>query len=52
VPGSVGFASLSAMLQQEVLAGVETAFTAGFSAVALAGGLLLAHALLGARRAF
>ncbi len=52
VPGSVGFAALSAMLQADVLSGVQTAFTAGFSAVALAAGLLLAHAVFGARRGF
>jgi uncharacterized membrane protein YjjP (DUF1212 family) len=52
VPGSVGFAALSAMLQHDVLSGVATAFTAGFSAVALAAGLLLAHAVFGARRGF
>lgn len=52
VPGSVGFHSLSAMLRDDVLSGVQTAFFAGMSAVALAAGLLLANAALGARRPY
>ncbi len=52
VPGSVGFHSLSAMLRDDVLAGVQTAFFAGMSAVALAAGLLLANAALGARKPY
>lgn len=52
VPGSVGFHSLSAMLRDDVLSGVQTAFFAGMSAVALAAGLLLANAALGARKPY
>jgi len=52
VPGSVGFHSLSALLRDDVLSGVQTAFFAGMSAVALAAGLLLAQAALGARKPY
>jgi len=51
VPGSVGFVALSAMLQQDVIAGIETGFAAVLSAVALAAGLLVASAALPPRRA-
>ncbi len=50
VPGSVGFVALQAMLQQDVVAGLETAFAAVLSAVALAAGLLVASAALPPRR--
>ena len=50
VPGSVGFEAVSAMLQEEVLTAVSTAFTAMMAAVALAAGLLVANAALPARR--
>ncbi|MFH1469306.1 MAG: threonine/serine exporter family protein [Pseudomonadota bacterium] len=50
VPGSVGFNALSAMLEREVIAGVETAFSAALAAVALAAGLLVANAALPAHR--
>lgn len=52
VPGSVGFHSISAMLRDDVLSGVQTAFFAGMSAVALAAGLLLANAALGSRKPY
>jgi uncharacterized membrane protein YjjP (DUF1212 family) len=52
VPGSVGFHSLSALLRDDALSGVQTAFFAGMSAVALAAGLLLAQAALGARKPY
>jgi uncharacterized membrane protein YjjP (DUF1212 family) len=50
VPGSVGFEAVSAMLQDEVLTAVQTAFTALMAAVALAAGLLVANSTLPARR--
>ncbi|MDT8438186.1 MAG: threonine/serine exporter family protein [Wenzhouxiangellaceae bacterium] len=46
VPGSIGMKSLSALLGQDVVAGVEGAFLAGTVAVALATGLILASALV------
>jgi uncharacterized membrane protein YjjB (DUF3815 family) len=42
VPGSVGFRSLTALLDREVVPGVETAFKMIMMAVALAAGLLIA----------
>ena len=42
VPGSVGFRSLTALLDQEVVSGVETAFKTITMAAALAAGLLIA----------
>lgn len=50
VPGSVGFEAISAMLAHDPLTGIETAFRALLSAMALAAGLLLATALLPPRR--
>jgi uncharacterized membrane protein YjjP (DUF1212 family) len=50
VPGSVGFQAVSAMLQDQTLVAVRTAFGALMAAVALAAGLLLAHGALPARR--
>jgi uncharacterized membrane protein YjjP (DUF1212 family) len=50
VPGAVGFRSLSALLQNDVTAGIEGAFTAALVAVALATGLVLANALFPSRR--
>jgi uncharacterized membrane protein YjjP (DUF1212 family) len=46
VPGSIGMKSLSALLGQDVLAGLETGFFALLVAVALATGLILASALV------
>jgi len=46
VPGSVGFRSLTSLMDREVMLGVETAFTAVLMAVSLAAGLLVANALL------
>ncbi len=45
VPGSIGMKSLSALLGQDVIAGLETGFFAVMVAVALATGLILASAL-------
>lgn len=50
VPGSVGFRALDLFLAQDAVAGTETFFQMAISAVALAGGLLLASALLPPRR--
>ena len=46
VPGSVGFRSLSRLLDRDVVLGVETAFTMILSAVALVAGLLIANVVL------
>lgn len=52
VPGSIGFRSLSALLERETLAGVQTAFSMLLIAIALVTGLLLANAVVRPRRAF
>lgn len=46
VPGSVGFRSITALLDDRVVAGVDTAFSALFTAVALVMGLLIANVVL------
>lgn len=46
VPGSIGFRSLSAFLDQETIRGLETAVLAVVVALALATGLLLANVLV------
>ena len=45
VPGSVGFRSLSALMENEVVAGVDAAFTMFLTAVSLVAGLLAAAAV-------
>lgn len=50
VPGSLGFRSLSALLQRETLAGIETAFAMTMVAISIVAGLLLAGAVLPPRR--
>jgi uncharacterized membrane protein YjjP (DUF1212 family) len=50
VPGSVGFRSLSSLLERDVVAGVDTAFSMLMVAVALAAGLLSANALVPPRK--
>lgn len=50
VPGSVGFRSLNALLERDVLSGVHAAFTATLVAIALATGILLASVVLPPRR--
>lgn len=50
VPGSVGYRALSAMAEQDTLAGLETAFRMVLLAAALVGGLLTANAVLPPRR--
>ena len=42
VPGSVGFRSLSSLLEREAVAGIETAFSMLLTAMALVAGLLVA----------
>jgi uncharacterized membrane protein YjjP (DUF1212 family) len=50
VPGSVGFRSLASLLERDVVAGVDTAFTMLMVAVALVAGLLSANALVPPRK--
>lgn len=50
VPGSLGFRSLTAMLDENFDTGVSTGFTMILTAVALAAGLLVANVVLPARR--
>lgn len=50
VPGSIGFRSLSSLLDREVLTGVETAFTMVLIGAGLVAGLLLANVLVPERR--
>jgi uncharacterized membrane protein YjjP (DUF1212 family) len=51
VPGSIGFRSLSSLLDRDVVFGVETMFRMAFVAVSLVAGLLLANAMAPSRRA-
>ncbi len=51
LPGSLGFRSLAAMLDQQVVNGVEAAFTMLLTAIALVAGLLTANVLVPAGRA-
>jgi len=46
VPGSVGFRSLSALMFNDVVSGMQTAFTMGITGVALVAGLLLANTVV------
>ena len=46
VPGSIGFWSLAALIESDVLSGVETAFRMALVAVSLVAGLLLADAIV------
>jgi uncharacterized membrane protein YjjB (DUF3815 family) len=50
VPGSIGFRSVTALLDSRTVAGVETAFNALITAIALVVGLLIANVILPARR--
>ncbi len=50
VPGSIGFRSLSSLLDREVVTGMETAFTMVLIAAGLVAGLLLANVLVPERR--
>jgi uncharacterized membrane protein YjjP (DUF1212 family) len=46
VPGSIGFSSISALLDHDVLSGVEAAFGTALACMALVGGSLLGSALV------
>jgi len=50
VPGSIGFRSFSLLLEQQVVVGVDAAFTMTMTAISLVAGLLLANILVPARR--
>jgi len=50
VPGSIGFRSLESMMAQDVVAGLETAFTMIIVLVGLSAGILLANSLVPPRR--
>lgn len=50
VPGSLGFRSLTSFMDREPVVGLESAFGMAMVATGLVGGLLLANALLPARR--
>lgn len=52
VPGSLGFRSVSALLEQDTLSGVQTAFTMVLIAIALVTGLLVANVFVPPRRNF
>lgn len=51
VPGSIGFRSMTALLDANTVAGIETAFTMFLTAAALAAGLLVANLVLPPRGA-
>ncbi len=46
VPGSIGFRSITALLEHRVVSGIDAGFTALFTAIALVAGLLIAAVLL------
>jgi uncharacterized membrane protein YjjP (DUF1212 family) len=50
VPGSIGFKSLSNLLERDVISGVQTAFTMILAATALSAGLLVAGLIAPPRR--
>lgn len=50
VPGSVGYRSMAALLERNVVSGMEIAFTMALTAMALVAGVLLANVLLPPRR--
>ena len=51
VPGSIGYTSLSLLMQKDVLSGLDTAVTTMLVAVSLVAGLLLANVLVPPRNA-
>jgi uncharacterized membrane protein YjjP (DUF1212 family) len=51
VPGSIGFRSMTALIEHDVIGGVGTAFTMILIASALVAGLLFANVLVSPRRA-
>lgn len=50
VPGGVGYRSIAALMQRDVVTGMQVAFSAALTAVALAAGVLLANMLFPPRR--
>jgi uncharacterized membrane protein YjjP (DUF1212 family) len=50
VPGSLGFRSLSSLMQRDVVTGIDTAFTMVVVATSLVAGLLVANATVSPRR--
>ena len=50
VPGSVGFRSLDALMERNVLSGMETAFTMAMVAMGIVMGLLLANVVVPPRK--
>jgi len=50
VPGSIGFRSLTALLENQVVAGIDTAFSMVLTAISLVAGLLAAAAVFPERR--
>ena len=50
VPGSVGFRSLTSLMERRAVAGVETAFSMILTAIALVAGLLIAEVIAPSRR--
>ena len=50
VPGSLGFRSVTSLLEREVITGVETAFQMALIATALVAGLLVANVAVPRRK--
>jgi uncharacterized membrane protein YjjP (DUF1212 family) len=50
VPGSVGFRSLTSLIDREALTGIETAFSMILTAIALVAGMLMAGVIVPERR--
>jgi uncharacterized membrane protein YjjP (DUF1212 family) len=50
VPGSVGFRSLTSLIEREALTGIETAFSMILTAIALVAGMLVAGVIVPERR--
>ncbi len=50
VPGSLGFRSLSSLIDRDVITGIDTAFTMVLVSVSLVAGLLIANAAISPRR--
>ncbi len=50
VPGSIGYKSLTAMVESNTIQGVELAFSMSIVGVALVGGLLLANQIISPKR--
>ena len=50
VPGAIGYKSLTALVENDTMRGVELAFSMSIIGVALVGGLLLANQLVSPKR--